>query len=376
MIVDPVILSQELIGCASVTPIDNGAMDILVGALERLNFNCTKLEFDGVLNLYARYGTTGKNICFAGHTDVVPVGDLSAWDSDPFIAEIRDGMLYGRGAVDMKPAIASFIAAVSELLNESEDLNGSISLLITGDEEGLAHNGTVKVLEHLAKHNEKIDYAIVGEPTNPTKIGEMIKIGRRGSLNVKINVGGVQGHVAYPHLADNPITTLINIMHGLKARELDQGNQNFDPSNLEIIGINSPSLAYNVIPDQASCRLNIRFNDLHTPDSLLEWIKEICDKHDAKYSLDIIGRSDSFLTKDIMLRDVMAEAVREVTGITPEFSTTGGTSDARFIKNYAPVVEFGLVNATAHKVNECTSVSDIITLKAIYLTTLRKLLLS
>jgi len=373
MSIDPIILSQDLIKCPSVTPNDAGALDVLEKALSSIGFECTRLPFseDGtpdIDNLFARRGTKSPHICYAGHTDVVPIGDLNDWKHDPFAAIIEDGILYGRGASDMKCGIASFVAAVSEM----DDFEGSISLLITGDEEGPAINGTVKMLKWLEEHNQVPDICIVGEPTNTNEIGEMAKIGRRGSLNGTLTVHGTQGHVAYQHLADNPISRLIKILNDLNNWEIDQGNDFFDPTNLEIVTIDVGNYASNVIPMNATAKFNIRFNSEQNADGLTKIITNICKTHSENHTLDINVSGDSFLTPKGNLSDLIEQGIKEITGKTVEFSTTGGTSDARFIKNYCPVIEFGLINKTIHKVNECAKVSDIILLKDIYLSIIRK----
>lgn len=369
---DPLALSIALMRCPSVTPIDAGALDVLVNALEPLGFNCQSLPFSeentaSVHNLYARFGTKGRNLCFAGHTDVVPVGDISAWRIDPFQPEVIDGILYGRGAVDMKAAICCFGAATSEFLSEQPDFAESISFLITGDEEGPAINGTKKMLELLTHQGEKLDACIVGEPTNPAKLGEMIKIGRRGTISFELVVHGTQGHVAYPQLADNPVTHLVSILHTLKTHILDEGTPFFQASNLEITTVDVGNPTGNVIPAHAKACFNIRFNDLHTTEKLFVWVDAICKQNGARYDLRIIsGKAEAFLTPKGKLTDVACAAIEEITGNAPEISTTGGTSDARFIKNYCPVIEFGLINQTAHKVDECIAVDDIFTLTKIY----------
>jgi succinyl-diaminopimelate desuccinylase len=371
--IDALQLSKDLISCESVTPDDNGALAVLEKALKPMGFKCKRMSFSEeghatVDNLYARLGDLSPNICFAGHTDVVPAGDLAQWTSDPFKPEVRDEILYGRGVVDMKCAIACFAAAVSEYIKSNKP-SGSISLLITGDEEGIAVNGTKKMLEALQKQDEKIDACIVGEPTNPAKLGEMIKIGRRGSVTLKLTVWGKQGHVAYPHLADNPVSRLTKILHALDTHKLDNGTEFFQPSNLEIVSIDVNNPADNVIPAMATARFNIRFNDLHKGATLIKWVEGICDslcEGKAKYKLESHISGESFLTAPGKLSTLVSDAVKEVTGLTPELSTTGGTSDARFIKDYCPVVEFGLMNATAHKVDECCAVTDIYKLKDVY----------
>lgn len=367
MTIDPVLLTQKLIQCPSVTPLDAGALDLLEDVLKPLGFKCTRLPFsengtDDVDNLFARLGTKGPHLCFAGHTDVVPTGDLNDWKHDPFSGTIDNGILYGRGASDMKGGIASFIAAVSQAI----PFEGSISLLITGDEEGPAINGTIKMLEWLKENDQVPDVCIVGEPTNFKTIGDMAKVGRRGSLNGHLTINGTQGHVAYPHLANNPCPHLIEILHNLTKVTLDEGNDYFDPSNLEVITIDVGNKASNVIPMTASAKFNIRFNNEHAPDDLKSWIKETCDKQDVPYTLDLNLSGDAFLTPKGQLSDLIQSAIKDVTGQNVDLSTTGGTSDARFIKNYCPVIEFGLVNATIHKVNECASLEDITQLTKVY----------
>ncbi|MBL6958166.1 MAG: succinyl-diaminopimelate desuccinylase [Rhodospirillales bacterium] len=369
---DPLDLSRALIRCPSVTPDDAGALDVLQEALQGLGFDCTRLPFseDGtadVDNLYARLGSGGPNFCFAGHTDVVPVGDRDAWTVDPFGAQLREGRLYGRGAADMKCAIACFTAAVSEFLSaRGEDFGGSISLLITGDEEGPAVNGTVKMLRWLQDQGQSLDVCLVGEPTNPENLGEMIKIGRRGSMNAFITVTGTQGHTAYPHLADNPVPRLLAMLAEIGKAPLDDGTEHFQPSNLEITTIDVGNPATNVIPNQARATFNIRFNDRHTGASLSQYLKTCCQSVGGDYDLRTEISGEAFLTPPGPLSGIIADAARDVTGRSPELSTTGGTSDARFIKDVCPVAEFGLTNATAHKVDENSAVDDIRDLAVIY----------
>tara|TARA_R110002073_G_scaffold153328_5_gene308324 strand:+ start:660 stop:1805 length:1146 start_codon:yes stop_codon:yes gene_type:complete len=371
MKIDPVKFTQDLIRCPSVTPLDAGALDVLQSALEGLGFVCTRLPFseegaDDVDNLYARFGDAAPNFCFAGHTDVVPVGSKDGWQSDPFAGEITDGILYGRGASDMKGAIAAFVAAVSDFLEGHREIKGSISFLITGDEEGPAVNGTIKMLKWLEENGEKLDYCLVGEPTNPGKIGDMAKIGRRGSLNTTLTVVGTQGHVAYPHLADNPIPRLVKMLDILQSHTLDEGTEHFQPSNLEVVTIDVGNTASNVIPAEAVAKFNIRFNNLQTDQGLQDWIRGVCDSVGGTYRLEMKASGDAFLTPPGRLSILISDAVRKVTGETVELSTTGGTSDARFIKNHCPVSEFGLVNKTMHKVDECVSLHDLELLTKIY----------
>jgi succinyl-diaminopimelate desuccinylase len=366
---DPIDLAQALIRRPSVTPADAGAMDVLQSALEGLGFACRRLTFGEIENLYARIGTQSPNLCFAGHTDVVPVGDAAAWSTDPFEAQIKDGVLTGRGAVDMKSAIAAFAAAAAAVLAKGA-LKGSLSFLITGDEEGAATDGTVKVVAALKAEGEVIDHCVVGEPSSATALGDMIKVGRRGSVNATITVEGVQGHVAYPHRAANPIPVLIRLLDRLQSHRLDEGYPEFQPSNLEVTDITVGNPATNVIPAKAEARLNIRFNPAHTGETLVRWIKEHCKAAERDFSghvhLKTAISGEAFLTEPGPFTEVAVAAVKAVTGRTPELSTTGGTSDARFIRSMCPVIEFGLVGTTMHMVDERAPVSDIRALTAIY----------
>jgi succinyl-diaminopimelate desuccinylase len=364
---DPLQLAAGLIRCRSVTPDDGGAMEVLAVALESLGFTCHRLDFaeGGALirNLYARRGGEGPNFCFAGHTDVVPAGH--GWTVEPFAGKVIDGKLFGRGAADMKGGIACFVAAVARLLAEGEP-KGSISLLITGDEEGPAVDGTVKVLDWLAARGEKLDACLVGEPTNPRRLGEMMKIGRRGSLNARIKVFGTQGHSAYPHLADNPIPRLLEILRRLTAAPLDEGTPHFDASTLALTTVDVGNAATNVIPAEARAGLNIRFNDLHSGASLEQWLRGICDEVGGDCELAVQVSGESFLTQPGELSQAVAQAVQAVTGLMPELSTSGGTSDARFIRYHCPVVEFGLVGQSMHKSDEHVAVADLEALTVIY----------
>ncbi|MCW5751645.1 MAG: succinyl-diaminopimelate desuccinylase [Alphaproteobacteria bacterium] len=376
--IDPVALARQLIRCPSVTPDDAGALGALAAALEKLGFVCHRLRFAApgtpdVDNLYARWGTGGRHFCFAGHTDVVPVGDRAGWSIDPFAAEIVDGQLYGRGAADMKGAIAAFVAAAGRFLaRHGRDFGGSISLLITGDEEGPAINGTAKVLDWLAARGERLDACLVGEPTNPTRLGEMVKIGRRGSLTGRLRVLGAQGHVAYPHLADNPIPRLVRTLAALLARRLDEGNADFQPSNLEVTSIDVGNPASNVIPAEARAILNIRYSTEQTGAGLEAWLRETIARGAGAHELGIEHGADPFLTPRGRLSEVVSAAIRDVTGIIPELSTTGGTSDARFIRKHCPVVEFGLVGQTMHKVDEQVRLADVRAIADIYLAVLER----
>jgi succinyl-diaminopimelate desuccinylase len=367
--VDPLALSRALIRCPSVTPEDAGALDVLTAALEPLGFSCHRLRFAepgtaAVDNLYARFGDGGANFCFAGHTDVVPPG--GGWSADPFAAEVRGGRLYGRGAADMKTAIACFAAAAGRHLRERGAWGGSISLLVTGDEEGPAVNGTRKVLDWLAARGERLDACLVGEPTNPAALGEMIKIGRRGSLNVRLRVEGVQGHAAYPHLADNPIPRLLRMLSALEAEPLDQGTAYFQASTLTFTSVDVGNAASNVIPAEARAAFNIRFNDRHSAGSLRDWIEARCESVGGRYSLESDCSGEAFVCEPGPLAAIVAAAVEERTGRVPEFSTSGGTSDARFLKDACPVCEFGMVGESAHKVDENVAVADLDALTDIY----------
>ena len=375
--VDPVSLAAELIRRPSVTPRDEGALGIVASRLERLGFACHPLTFaeDGpngektepVANLYARWGNGRPNLCFAGHTDVVPTGAADQWSFDPFGAALRDGVLCGRGAVDMKGAIAAFIAAAERFIaTRGPDFAGSISLLITGDEEGVAVNGTKKVLDWLKSRGEALDACLVGEPTSATELGDMIKIGRRGSMTGRITVTGVQGHVAYPHLADNAAHRLLALLGALTAEPLDAGTEHFQASGLQVTTIDIGNPTTNVIPGTARATFNIRFNDLWTSATLKEWVAARLAAAGGEYQLQWEVSGESFLVPPGQISDCLAGAIGEVTGRTPELSTTGGTSDARFIQAYCPVAEFGLVGQTMHKTDERVEIADIAQLTAIY----------
>ncbi|MGH6618601.1 MAG: succinyl-diaminopimelate desuccinylase [Alphaproteobacteria bacterium] len=370
---DAVELARDLIRCPSVTPAEGGALGHLQKVLEGLGFVCHRLRFSDadtpdVDNLYARYGSAEPNFCFAGHTDVVPTGPLDGWSVDPFAAEIRGGFLYGRGAVDMKSAIAAFTAAAASAIADGI-VRGSISFLITGDEEGPSINGTKKVLGWLGEKGERIDHCVVGEPTNPSRLGEMMKIGRRGSMNSILTVKGKQGHVAYPHLADNAAHLLVRMMHALTREPLDAGNAHFQPSSLQITSIDIGNPTENVIPGSAEARFNIRFNDMHSSDSLGRWIRKTLDEAaggPGRYDLKIRVSGESFIFPPGELSALLSAGIEQVTGRKPELSTTGGTSDARFIKDHCPVAEFGLVGETMHKIDERCSLDDIRALTEIY----------
>ncbi len=367
-------LARALIRCPSVTPTDAGALGVVADVLTSLGFNCHRLSFEedgteAVENLYARLGNAPPHLCFAGHTDVVPVGDQGDWSTDPFAAEVRDGQLWGRGAVDMKSAVACFVAAVGRFLAATTGpVPGSISLLLTGDEEGPAINGTVKVLRWLAARDERPDACLVGEPTCAGTLGSMIKVGRRGSLNGVLTVSGTQGHVAYPQHADNPIPTLMRLLQSVDGCSLDGGTEYFQPSRVEITSIDVDNRATNVIPAKAIARFNVRFNTNHTGAGVHELLKARfrAAMPEAHWHLAVRCSGEAFLCPPGALGEIIADSVRDVTGIIPAFGTTGGTSDARFLKDLCPVAEFGMVGDTAHKVDEAVALQDIDRLTAIY----------
>ncbi len=374
-IINELKLSKDLIRFPSVTPKDAGAIKFLSKKLKKLGFNCKILEFKDkgskpIKNLYAKIGKRRPNLCYAGHTDVVPPGNIKDWTVNPFKPVVKKKHLIGRGANDMKSSIACFVSAVSKFLQKNSKFRGSISFLITGDEEGYAINGTKKVVEYLKMKKEKIDFCIVGEPTNPEKLGDMIKIGRRGSLSGKIEITGTQGHIAYPHLSKNPISTLVNVCKKLKETKLDKGNKNFQPSNLEFTSINVDNKAHNVIPARARAQFNVRYNNLHSSSSLKRKIssivKMISKKNKCNYKIDYMVNGESFMTKPEKTIFLARKIIKQITKINPKFSTTGGTSDARFIRKISPCLEFGLVNKTMHRVDECVSLSDLRKLTKIY----------
>ena len=368
-------LAKELMKFPSITPRDAGVMRFLEKKLKKIGFktkilNFKEKNFQPVKNLYARLGSKGPNFCFAGHLDVVPPGNIKDWTVNPFRPSIKKGHLIGRGANDMKGSVAAFVSAVSVFLNNNKSFNGSISLLITGDEEGDAVNGTKKVVDYLKKRNEKINFCLVGEPTNPNKLGEMIKIGRRGSLSGKIEIIGTQGHVAYPHRANNPSTIIIKILNELKNIKFDKGTKNFQPTNLEITKINIDNNADNVIPKTANATFNIRFNNKHSSGSIKKRINKILSKinkkNKSKFKIDYRVSGEAFLTKQNATTNMIQNVVKKITKIKPKLSTTGGTSDARFIKNISPCLEFGLVGRTMHQCDEAVSLNDLKKLTKIY----------
>lgn len=369
--IDPVELTADLVRCASVTPADEGALDILHELLSNAGFDCAWADRGGIRNLFARWGAAGhvKTFGFNGHTDVVPIGNAEDWSMPPFGAEVKDGLMYGRGTTDMKSGVAAFAAAAIDFVREAPP-DGAIILAITGDEEGDALHGTTALLDHMKTRGEQMSVCLVGEPTCPETMGDMMKIGRRGSMSSWIKVTGKQGHSAYPHRAINPLTALVRLMDRLASRELDQGSAYFDPSTLAIVTVDTGNPATNVIPALASATVNIRFNDLHSSTSLSEWITEEITKIETEFGVKVDVQTkvsgESFITPPGPLSDLVAAAVTAETGITPQLSTTGGTSDARFVKHHCPVVEFGLVGQSMHQVDEHVHVAHIHQLKSIY----------
>ncbi len=374
--ISEVALAKDLVKCQSVTPKDDGAINVVVKSLKKLGFKCQIMEFQEkgtakIKNLYARIGKNSPNFCFAGHTDVVPVGDLKSWTVNPFGGVIKNQKLIGRGVSDMKGSIACFVSAVSEFLKKNKKLKGSISFLITGDEETIAINGTQKVIEKLIQKKEKIDFCIVGEPTNENKLGDMIKIGRRGSITGHLTILGTQGHVAYSYTYNNPSTVIVEILNNIKKLKLDSGNKDFQPSNLEVTKITIDNTADNVVPAEAKASFNIRFNNLHTSSSLKKKLNKIFSsitkKSKASYKIKYHVSGESFLTKPSKTVYMIKNVIKKSTKINPVLSTTGGTSDARFIKKIAPCIEFGLIAKTIHQVDEMARVADLKKLKNIYL---------
>ena len=371
--IDPAILTADLIRCASVAPQECGALQLLERLLAAHGFQCTRVDRGEVPNLFARWGK-GKTFGFNGHTDVVPVGDLKAWSVDPFGAESRDGFLYGRGATDMKSGVAAFAAAAIDFVKESPP-DGSVVLAITGDEEGPAKDGTVALLDWMQAQGERMDHCLVGEPTCPDVMGDMIKIGRRGSMNGYFTVTGVQGHAAYPHRANNPLPAMARLIDQLSTASLDAGTEHFDASTLAVVTMDTGNPATNVIPAQCRATVNIRFNDTHSGASLTDWLQEHADKvakaFDVRIDLDVVISGESFITPPGELSDLVAHAVQVETNRTPVLSTSGGTSDARFVQHHCPVVEFGLVGKTMHQVDERVEIAQIHQLKSIYTRILR-----
>ncbi len=374
--ISEVSLARDLVKCQSVTPKDDGAINVVAKNLKKLGFKCQIMEFQEkgtakIKNLYAKIGKSSPNFCFAGHTDVVPVGDLKSWTVNPFGGVIKNQKLIGRGVSDMKGSIACFIAAVSEFLKKNKKLKGSISFLITGDEETIAINGTQKVIKKLIQKKEKIDFCIVGEPTNENRLGDMIKIGRRGSITAHLTILGTQGHVAYSYTYNNPSTIIVEVLNNIKKLKLDSGNKDFEPSNLEVTKININNTADNVVPAEAKASFNIRFNNLHTSSSLKKKLNKvfssITKKFKASYKIKYHVSGESFLTKPSKTVYMIKNVIKKSTKINPVLSTTGGTSDARFIKKISPCIEFGLIAKTIHQVDEMARVADLKKLKNIYL---------
>jgi succinyl-diaminopimelate desuccinylase len=369
--IDPVSLTADLIRCKSVAPAEGGALVLLQGLLESAGFACTRVDRGGIANLFARWGVKGANKSFGfnGHTDVVPVGDLAAWTRDPFGAEVVDGWMYGRGATDMKSGVAAFAAAAVDFVRQTPP-DGAVVLAITGDEEDVAEDGTVALLDWMAANNERMTHCLVGEPTCPNEMGDMMKIGRRGSLTCWFTAAGVQGHSAYPHRAKNPMSALVALLSRLEAKPLDQGTNHFDASTLAITTIDCGNPTTNVIPAKGAATVNIRYNDLHTGASLTDWLQSHASAVQAETGVEISCRisiaGESFLTPPGDFSALIAQAVQAETGRKPEYSTSGGTSDARFVKDHCPVVEFGLVGKTMHQVDERVEVAHIHQLKAIY----------
>ncbi len=369
--VDPVELTAKLVRCASVTPANDGALEVLENLLSEAGFDCVWADRGGIRNLFARWGNKGntRSFGFNGHTDVVPIGNPDDWSMPPFGAEVKDGIMYGRGTTDMKSGVAAFAAAAIDFVRDTPP-DGSVILAITGDEEGDATDGTTALLEHMEKHGERMDVCLVGEPTCPEVMGEMIKIGRRGSMTIWFKVIGKQGHSAYPHRANNPLPAMVRLMDRLSSHELDQGTDHFDPSTLAVVTLDTGNPATNVIPASCTAAVNIRFNDTHSGASLTDWIEAEVAQIREEFAVQIETRvkisGESFITPPGDLSTLVARAVEAETGVKPQLSTTGGTSDARFVKSHCPVVEFGLVGQSMHQVDEHVRVEHIHQLKAIY----------
>ena len=369
--IDPVNLTAELIKCPSVTPKEAGAITLIEDLLNKNGFICSRISRGGVENLFARWGSgrAERSFGYNGHTDVVPVGNAESWSVDPFGAEVKDGYLFGRGATDMKSSVAAFVASAIDFVSKNPP-NGSIVITITGDEEGEAKNGTAAILDWMQKNNEKISHCLVGEPTCPDYLGEMVKIGRRGSITARFCIKGLQGHTAYPQLAINPLNALVQLMHSLSEESLDIGSEHFDASTLVITSIDTGNSATNVIPEMAKAVINIRFNDNHTSESIKKWLertsKDFAEKTGTEITVDTHTSGESFLTPPGQLSDIICNSIQQELGVKPSLSTTGGTSDARFIKNICPVVEFGLVGKTMHAIDERVEISQIRNLKKVY----------
>ncbi|WP_368184805.1 succinyl-diaminopimelate desuccinylase [Aestuariibius sp. HNIBRBA575] len=371
MTIDPVQLTADLIRCPSVTPKEGGALRLLADILGDAGFECTRVDRNGTPNLFARWGNRGANKSFGfnGHTDVVPVGDEAAWSVPPFGAIMKDGYLYGRGATDMKSGVAAFAAAAIDFVTQTPP-DGAVIMTITGDEEGPATDGTTALLDWMAQNNEAMTDCLVGEPTCPNEMGEMMKVGRRGSMTAWFTARGVQGHAAYPHRAKNPVPAMARLIDTLASHQIDQGTDHFDPSTLAVVTFDTGNAATNVIPAECTAAVNIRFTDLHSGDSLTQWLQtqmdDVAHAFDMDFSMNVKVSGESFLTPPGSLSDLVARAVTAETGVTPELSTSGGTSDARFVKNHCPVVEFGLVGKTMHAVDERVKVDQINQLKSVY----------
>ena len=372
IIINPIDLTSELIQCKSITPKSEGALDIIISYLEPLGFNCEKIDFgegiEKVENLYARYGTLEPNISFAGHVDVVPTGDINNWSMNPFGGEVKEGKIWGRGAADMKSGIAAFIAAVSQFITINKNLKdlGSISFIITSDEEGKALNGTKKVVDWLQSKSEIISGCIVGEPTNVNKMGDTLKVGRRGSFTGSLIVRGIQGHVGYPHLAENPINSLLKMLEPFSKIYLDEGTKDFQPSSIMVTSIDVDNDASNVIPGEVKAKFNIRFNTLHSVASLKAMLEKQFSAVTKNYEFTFFCNAEPFLTNDDFLKSTLQKAIKKIVNVEPEKSTSGGTSDARFITKICPVIEFGLVGKTMHKTDENVEINDIVNLTKIY----------
>ena len=375
MLINELKLAKELIRRPSVTPKDAGSINLIAKNLRSLGFKCQMMNFKNIKNLYAKLGKSSPNFCYAGHTDVVPVGDLKSWSVNPFSGAVINNKLVGRGASDMKGSIACFVAAVSQFKKVKPKFKGSISLLITGDEEAIAINGTKRVVEKLKKRKEKINFCLVGEPTNLTKLGQMMKIGRRGSMTGYLTIYGTQGHVAYPHQANNPAPVITKILNQIKDIKLDRGTKNFQPSNLEVVKINIENTADNVIPAEAKATFNIRFNNKHSSNSLKKKLNKvfsnICKRSRCSFKISYMVSGEAFLTTPNKTTYMIQKIIKKITKIKPKLSTAGGTSDARFLRKISPCVEFGLVGRTAHMVDEMVSVADMKKLKKIYLNILQ-----
>jgi len=370
MLINELKLAKELIRRPSVTPKDAGSINLLAKNLRSLGFKCQMMNFKNIKNLYAKLGKSSPNFCYAGHTDVVPVGDLKSWSVNPFSGAVKNNKLIGRGASDMKGPIACFIAALSQFKKVRPKFKGSISLLITGDEEAIAINGTKRVVEKLKKRKEKINFCLVGEPTNLTKLGQMMKIGRRGSMTGYLTIYGTQGHVAYPHQANNPAPVITKILNQINNIKLDRGTKSFQPSNLEVVKINIENTADNVIPAEATATFNIRFNNKHSSASLKRKLNKvfskICRRSRCSFKISYMVSGEAFLTTPNKTTYMIQKIIKKITKVKPKLSTAGGTSDARFIRKISPCVEFGLVGKTMHKVDEAVSISDLKKLTHIY----------